>query len=142
MIKKNILVIANIVLPLSFGALFYYFLVPDAYFVRILDRLFGRSSTVSITIPENILFSFARYYFLDMIWAYALVMALYFIFGNNAANLVKIFLLAFSFSLAMELLQLTSFVKGTFDLIDIGAEFLAEIFAVFIIIKLERKKLE
>jgi hypothetical protein len=72
---------------------------------------------------------------LDMMWGYALVFALYFIMGNNAAGLTKLIMIASFFSTVMELLQLTPFVRGTFDVLDIIVEILAEATAVFIIKK-------
>lgn len=68
-----------------------------------------------------------------MCWAYALIFSLYAALGNNAANLKKIFLVAFVFSAVMEFLQLTPLVKGTFDVFDILCETLAEGIAVFVI---------
>lgn len=77
-----------------------------------------------------------------MLWAYALVIALFYFIGNNAASLSKIFLIAFSFSVALEILQVTPIAEGTFDLYDITVEFLAEIIAVFIIKILFRRREE
>lgn len=70
-----------------------------------------------------------------MMWGYALIFALFYLLGNNTAMLVKIFFVAFLFSAAMEILQLTPIARGTFDICDIFVEFLAEIIAVFIIKK-------
>ena len=78
---------------------------------------------------------FVRNYFLDMMWGYALVYALYLFTGNDTAELMKILIIAFIFSAIMEVLQLTPFVRGTFDIFDIIVEFLAEVSAVFIIKK-------
>ena len=58
---------------------------------------------------------------------------LYFILDNNTASLFKIFVIAYVFSVIIEILQLTSFVKGTFDVFDLVVELIAEIAAVFII---------
>jgi len=78
---------------------------------------------------------FVRNYLLDMLWGYALVFALSLFTGNNTAEIRKIFIIAVIFSAVMEILQLTSIAKGTFDVFDIIVEFLAEVTAVFIIKK-------
>jgi hypothetical protein len=80
-----------------------------------------------------IVLRFVRNYMLDILWGYALVFALYFALGNNTAELWKIFIIAIAFSAAMETLQLTPIISGTFDVFDIMAEFFAETVAVFII---------
>jgi hypothetical protein len=67
-----------------------------------------------------------RNYLPDILCGYALVFSLAFIFGNNAVQIEKIFIIAFSFSVAMKLLQLMPSVHGTFDVLDIVVEFLAE----------------
>lgn len=115
------------------GAVIYYIFSSDAIFVKQIDTLFGKGIHADSMVHNNILNRFIRNYLLDMMWGYALVFALHFILGNNTANLVKIFLLAFSFSALMEFLQITPIANGTFDLFDIFVEFLAEAFAVFII---------
>ena len=76
---------------------------------------------------------FVRNYLLDMMWAYALVFTLFFIMGNKTAELLKILTIATVFSAGIEILQLTPFVRGTFDILDIIAEFFAGIAAGFII---------
>ncbi|MBR5799981.1 MAG: hypothetical protein IKY23_07940 [Lachnospiraceae bacterium] len=86
------------------------------------------------TLPEQYcFFRVLRNYLPDMLWGYALVFALFQIVGNNAADTKKVMVISFLFSAFMELLQLSSSVKGTFDVLDIGAMLVAEVFAVFII---------
>jgi hypothetical protein len=81
-----------------------------------------------------------RNYLPDMLWAYALVFALCFLIGQKEAEVFKIFITAAVFSTVLELLQITSYVRGTFDFFDILAEILAEALAVFVIrMKMTRK---
>jgi hypothetical protein len=132
---RKILLIINIFAPLSLAAVVYYVISPDVIFVERIDSLLGRGFHL-----DNIRFGteavrFVRNYVLDMMWGYALVFALYFIMGNNAAGLTKLIMIASFFSTVMELLQLTPFVRGTFDVLDIIVEILAEATAVFIIKK-------
>jgi hypothetical protein len=130
-VKKKVLLVANIIVPLLLGALFYVIVAPDVIFVNVLGSLIGSNSAI-ISQPETFLDYFVRYYMMDMLWGYSLVFALFFCFGNNAA-VKKAFIIAFIFSTAMELVQLTSFVPGTFDVWDIVMEGVAEVIAAFII---------
>jgi glycopeptide antibiotics resistance protein len=70
-----------------------------------------------------------------MVWGYSLVFALFICSGNNTVGLLRIFIVAVVFSIAMESLQLTNIVRGTFDVFDIMVEVLSEGVAVFIIQK-------
>jgi hypothetical protein len=135
-------ILANIVVPILLGSVIYYLFSPDVLFVKSIDSITGLDFHITIYEKNNFVFEFIRNYFLDMLWAYALVITLFYLIGNNTASLLKIFLIAFSFSVAMEILQVTSIAKGTFDRCDIVVEFLAEVAAVFIIKKyfLEEKK--
>jgi hypothetical protein len=134
-------ILKGVIFPVVIGALLYYLIAPDVIFVKKIDDILGLK--IHITVPaENVGYRFLRNYLLDMLWAYALVQALFYILGNNAASLGKAFVIAFSFSTAMEVLQLTTIFKGTFDLGDIMMEFLAEMLAVFIIkIQMQRRKM-
>lgn len=70
---------------------------------------------------------------MDMLWGYGLVFSVFFVLGNNKADIMKGFIIAFTFSVVMEVLQLTPACKGTFDMFDIIFMFFAEVIAVFII---------
>ncbi len=129
--NKKVLVFANIIVPLIIGAILYYIIAPDVIFVRVLSSFFNGDAT-SISQPETVFDYFVRYYLMDLLWGYALVFALYFCLDNNAA-IVRIFIMAFLFSTAMELFQLMAIVPGVFDIWDIVIEGLAEAFAAFII---------
>jgi hypothetical protein len=131
--RKGSLWVTNVLVPLLVGACIYYFLAPEVIFVKHIDALLGIGFHVNNAGSHLRLVRFIRNYLPDMIWGYALVFALYSIIGNNAADLLKIFMLAFIFSTVLEILQLTSVVEGTFDVFDLLVEFLAEAIAVFII---------
>ena len=68
----------------------------------------------------------------DMLWAYALVFSLMLVTGNKTADVWKMFVIAGMFSTIMEVLQVTGCVKGTFDVMDIIVEIIAELMAVFL----------
>lgn len=128
--KNEIKLILHCACPLGAGAIIYYLLFPNVTFVKGLDRLLGHSWHFCIA-EDGV--QIIRFYAFDMLWSYALVFALCLIIGNNIVNLRRIFFILFTFSTFMEILQLTSLAAGTFDLLDIFFEFLAELFAVFII---------
>ena len=67
----------------------------------------------------------------DMLWAYALVFSLMLVTGNKTADVWKMFVIAGMFSTIMEVLQVIGCVKGTFDVMDIIVEIIAELMAVF-----------
>lgn len=133
--KDNVFCIFNILLPIFIGAVIYYHLSPEVIFIKKMDFILGSDIHIHNLVTDNLLVKIVRNYLLDMMWGYALVFALFYILGNNTAKIWKIFLVTFFFSAAMEILQLTPIAKGTFDKCDIFVEFLAEIFAVFIIKK-------
>ena len=74
-----------------------------------------------------------RYYLSDILWAYALVFALYFSIGNSTARVKTAFVIAVVFSTVMEVIQLSPVIPGTFDMNDILVEVIAETIAVLII---------
>lgn len=131
--RKNTFLVINILAPLIVGAVIYYIISPEVLFVQRIDAFAGKELHIRGIDYSNIVFRFVRNYGLDMLWGYAYVFALFFVFDSNAAGLMKILLVSFVFAAVMEILQLTSIVEGTFDVIDICVEFLAEVAAVFII---------
>lgn len=125
--------VLNIVIPLIVGAIIYYLLSPNVIFVDVVNRIIGEGWHYPSLVKKYFIIRYIRFYFLDMLWGYSLVFTLHYFFDNNTANLKKIFIIAFIFSVLMEVLQVTSLTNGTFDLLDILHEFIAEVFAVFII---------
>ena len=108
MIKK-IFYGANIIFPILIGVLIYYI--------------------SSLGFVDSNAFVLVRGYVPDMLWAYSLVFALFCFVGNSAV------LIAIPFAILMEGVQLWETVRGTFDVMDIVVEILAEAFAAFIIHK-------
>lgn len=133
--RKYFFPVINILAPILIGAAIYYVISPNVIFVQQLDSLLNRRIHINTTNFNLSIMRFVRNYLLDMLWGYALVFALFLFTGNNTAEIRKIFIIAVIFSAVMEILQLTSIAKGTFDVFDIIVEFLAEVTAVFIIKK-------
>ena len=123
----------NILVPLFIGAVIYYVMSPNVFFVQKIDALLVRGIHINTTGFNQPIVRFVRNYLLDMMWAYALLFSLFLFTGNNTAEMREIFIIAVIFSVVMEILQITSIAKGTFDVCDILVEVFAEVTAVFII---------
>ena len=135
---KKKFIYANISIPILAGSLLYYVTSPQVIFAQNIDRLLGVSLHVGM---ENTFVVNLRSYMPDMLWAYALVFSLMLVTGNKTAYVWKMFVIAGMFSTIMEVLQVTGCVKGTFDVMDIIVEIIAELMAVFIIKRHHMKKI-
>ncbi len=129
----KIVLLCNMICSILLGAFIYYIASPDVLFVSFVNRLLDIQPNAAGIKMGGVFFSTVRNFVPDFLWGYALVFALSFFIDNNAAGLKKILITALVFSAVMESLQLTVFVGGTFDVLDIAVEFLAEVIAVFII---------
>ncbi|MCM1144214.1 MAG: hypothetical protein NC318_02965 [Blautia sp.] len=126
--NRKMIMVLHILCPIAIGALVYYLASPDVLFIQ--------KAKTFIDVTDSAFLRLVRNYLADMMWGYSLVFALFYIIGNTTADLWKVLGIAFPFSAAMEMMQKTSFIPGTFDVFDIFVEFLAEIIAVSIIYKL------
>ena len=133
--KKRLFVLANIIIPLLVGAAFYLVTSPDVIFVEAVGSFRKMPVYIEHISAERGILQVMRYYMLDALWAYALVFALYFAIGNNAARVKMAFLTAICFSTFMEVIQLFQVIPGIFDPSDILVEALAEAIAALIIKK-------
>ena len=128
---KKEFILLNVIAPVLFGAILYYFFFPDAVFVRLIDNLLGSSYHIPVNV-DIILIKLIRFYFLDFLWAYALMSAVILIFKNDS----RVFVIILIFEIVLELIQLLPSIRGTFDVCDIGIEILASI----LVIKLSRRR--
>lgn len=128
---KKEFILLNVIAPVLFGAILYYLFFPDAVFVRLIDNLLGSSYHIPVNV-DNILIKLIRFYFLDFLWAYALMSAVILIFKNDS----RVFVIILIFEIVLELIQLLPSIRGTFDVCDIGIEILASI----LVIKLSRRR--
>lgn len=126
--NRKMIMVLHILCPIAIGALVYYLTSPDVLFIQ--------KAKTFIDVTDSVFLRLVRNYLPDMMWGYSLVFALFYIIGNTTADIWKVLGIAFPFSAAMEMMQKTSFIPGTFDVFDIFVEFLAEIIAVSIIYKL------
>lgn len=128
---KKEFILLNVIAPVLIGAILYYLFFPEAVFVRLIDNLLGSSYHIPVNV-DNILIKLIRFYFLDFLWAYALMSAVILIFKNDS----RVFVIILIFEIVLELIQLLPSIRGTFDVCDIGIEILASIF----VIKLSRRR--
>ena len=108
---------------------------PDVVFVRFINLQINTGTALAN--PNTWWWLIFRNYALDMLWGYSLVFAVYLIIDNNTAGW-QVLLLTFVFSTFIEAIQLYQTIPGTFDLLDIIAEGIAEIIAVIIIKNMRR----
>ena len=128
---KKEFILLNVIAPVLIGAILYYLFFPEAVFVRLIDNLLGSSYHIPVNV-DNILIKLIRFYFLDFLWAYALMSAVILIFKNDS----RVFVIILIFEIVIELIQLLPSIRGTFDVCDIGIEILASI----LVIKLSRRR--
>jgi len=133
--KKKTFCIFNIIFPLLVGAVIYWFTSTDVIFVEAVRSIWGMAILTGIGNIDGGLARLVRYYMSDILWAYALVFALYSAVGSNAARVKTAFVIAVVFSTVMEVIQLSPVIPGTFDVIDILVEATAEAIAALIIKK-------
>ena len=142
--RRQIFLLANILLPIFLGTILYCLISPEVFLVQWLDANLGFNITLENigggnldNLVLSVMFRFVRNHLMDMLWAYALVFALGFLLDmdNKTAklDLWKIFAITGIFSAITEFCQLLQGVQGTFDHWDILLEILAELLAVFII---------
>lgn len=126
----------NIIIPILIGALIYFLTSPDVFFVKAASAFFKLSDRFIVTNFGNLLIRYVRNYIPDMAWGYALVFSLYAIAGSQTEKgIYALGFIAIVFSAAIEILQISPIIRGTFDLWDIATELLTEVTAVFIIKK-------
>ena len=133
--KKKAFCIFNIIFPLLVGAVIYWFTSTDVIFVEAVRSIWGRPKHTGIGNIGGGIARLVRYYMSDILWAYALVFALYLTVGSNAARVKTAFVIAVVFSAVIEVIQLSPVIPGTFDVIDILVETTAEAIAALIIKK-------
>ena len=132
-VKGRIFFVANIIVPLLLGVTIYCLTSPDVIFVEAARLLWRMPMLSGQGIVHEGIWQFIRYYLLDVLWAYALVFALCFSIGNNAAKAKIAFVIAILFSTVMEVIQISPIIPGYFDFLDIIVEVMAEAFAALII---------
>jgi len=123
---RNKQIIFTIILPILFGALLYMTLAPTS-------RLFYSWIQIPKPYHFSIVPSWVFFNLPDGLWGMSLTSTLYLIQGNEITG--KNYLLIFSgliFGVCFEFLQLSKFINGTFDFLDILFIMVFSVLAIYI----------
>jgi glycopeptide antibiotics resistance protein len=133
--RSNKIYLIHVLIPLVLGLILYLVLQPEAYvstFIRQILHMDGWELQGE-TVSGSPLLLFLRNFGSDILWAYALVFAVYFFARNTKMPLYGVFLLCALFLLLIEILQYTDIIPGIFDIIDIILESAAACAAIFML---------
>lgn len=133
-LTKKIIYLVNILIPLFLGTVLYIAFRQDTYIARWFYRIFHIEFLIEAN--ENICVKFIQNYMCDMLWAYALMMALWLASGKTM--LYRVGMMTFLFTMLVECLQIIELMKGTFDVWDILLEGIAISIATFAIERIEK----
>ena len=125
----TIFFIVNTIFPLLIGTIVYLVFKPNAYMSQILMQWIPFHISYSFT-SQNALTVLIQNHLCDVLWSYALMMALCFTAFDTQKVKVSIIIGCFIFEISIELLQYCGFLSGTFDFADIAAELLANLMAI------------
>lgn len=138
--RKLVIGLTTVMIPLMIGALLYYIMCPEVFFVKIIERYLDLNIHIEYRVEQNIVTKFFRNYFFDYIWAFALTNALNLIFESDTMAHLKSCFISVMVGIFLEVSQLIRVVYGTFDVLDILSEILGTVSAIIIIIVIRRKK--
>ena len=101
----------------------YILWVPSAHVSQAIYRVFGLHSLFGAGTAGSFITCFLG----DFLWAYSLMFLLALITVRRKRDLIQILVLCILFETGTECLQLTPFMDGTFDFLDIVIEILANL---------------
>ena len=132
--KRNCLFAVNIIVPLVFG-LFIYLTKTERTYISDFLSVF-RSVLPTINYPNII-----RNYASDFLWTYSMFFCLRLTLGDELKGKHNLTVMALTgvVAIILESIQLIKAVPGTFDLLDIVAEFIAIAVAYLITHIIERR---
>lgn len=129
--KRALFSFCNIIVPLIIGATVYVLFVPTAHISIIVFNFLGKSLfTNYIDLTGSIITCF----FADFLWAYSLFFLVLIIYAQKASDIIFVIIVCINFEIAIEFLQLTPIIDGTFDWLDIVVEILATLFGFGVLI--------
>lgn len=121
------------VIPLLLAAIFYFLFCPDVYFVKYICN-FLRITSFHNVFDDQWVFVLFRNYLPDFLWAFSLMYFGKCIYASRK-KYDLIFGIIIAFQIFLEIMQLTSLITGTFDILDIFVELLADIIVIKIMFK-------
>ena len=135
--RKKIIILKIIVL-LIIGFFLYYIFFSNAIFVKLIDRVIGTHYlTINIENDRPAL-QFVRNYLMDILWSCSLSSAIGLIIGSIDKIYASIIILS-GFIIIMEIIQIFSFIPGTFDVWDIVVELLSSVITLFVDRKINKE---
>jgi len=115
--KRRLILLMSSVLALFAGALCYYMFRNSNI---IFFQLFKIKIThANIRLADNFITSFIKYNLCDGLWLLSGILFLRFLWFNNPAIGAHYITVFIGVALLLELLQLTDYFPGTFDIVDI-----------------------
>lgn len=126
----------NIALPLAFGGIFYLLLCPGTY----LSHMAHIFLDIPVILPSSnsALLAFLQNFLCDILWAYALTVAVSWVMGQSAARSVAALGICWALEIGIEWMQKMQVISGTFDPMDIFLECITTI-AALLLVKRHRK---
>ena len=136
--KTKLLQAGCVILPLLLGLFIYLLYRPEAIVTKwVAEVLHLRFSTrTPVQNWERLLCNYGA----DVLWACAF--SLYGVFWRNTCHSRwrTVFILCFAVELAVELFQLTPYIKATFDVLDIAVEFAVTAVILLIAMKIQKRR--
>lgn len=135
--QRIVFSIINIIIPLIIGLFIYILFVPTSHISEFVYLCIGRSLYIG-SVPTK----FITCYLADCLWAYALFFLIFVVYAQKLNDIWCVLLVCVGFEILMEHLQLTPIVDGTFDVLDMIVEVLANLFGfgiTFIYYKVGKK---
>lgn len=129
-----------VVIPIVAGGLIYYLFCPSVTFVKFIDSITNINVHITCDNTENIVILILRWYLFDFLWAFSFSSAVYLFFVNKRLSYTMSLIIPVVFGVVYEMLQKYGIAKGTFDIGDILAEFIASGLSVFSNIKYETRR--
>lgn len=132
--RDSIFYVLNIIFPIIIGTIIYILYSPNTIFVKLLSNYFDIKS-----LDSNFISNILRNYFCDFCWCYSLAFTISYIYKDSLSAITSI-LVPISVGIALEIMQLTGTISGTYDLLDIISELSACIICYLILIKRNKKR--
>ena len=125
-LKKNIFLILNIIIPLVAGLGIYVFMKNTTYINDFLGLSFNY-------VPKTFIGTFIVNWFCDFLWSYAFVFTLYLVLEPFSKRIIISPIITVIVGTALELMQKSGTLTGTFDWWDIAVELVAVLVAVAVL---------
>lgn len=121
----------NIFIPLAIGLCIYLFF-HNTTIINIFVNTFFVIKPLNCN-GQNFFIYFLKCWACDILWAYSLFFALFYILKPFKSRIMFAAMLSIFLSIFVEILQYIQIINGTFDILDITFEITVIIFAVIIL---------